>query len=249
MTHRPRVAPPAHLTPARPPPRPGATRAPLTTRATITTRAPLSTRAPLAALAALAALGACEDRRTVTLLFGPNEQTLTAGFACRDDSGAYLFQRARAGATYDFQIVVDVIDLGPRFPGCRGEEVVAACAGPGGRCATIARTCTAVHIPAGSISPEPVLLKALHDQLGHPQLLAQAPRAPIVARVVATTQPCAELAPADGSFPRLAGALATGCAYSCPVVLDDFAGALGVALDTLDDRCAAQVAGCAGFAP
>jgi hypothetical protein len=207
------------------------------------------TRLAVLRLAALAALIGCEDHRTVTLLFGPTDQTLTAGFTCRDDTGAYLIERAHAGATYDFQVVIDVVDLGARYPGCRGEEVVAACTGVGARCGLLARSCTSVHIAKANISPDSALLRALHDQLGHPQLLAEAPHRPIVVRVVATTQPCAELTPPGGGFPHLTPALATGCAYSCPVVLDDFTGSLGVALDTLSNKCAAQVAGCAEFSP
>lgn len=195
----------------------------------------------------LVALAACEDHHTVTLQFGPNDHTLTSGFSCRDDAGEPLIQRARRGAGFTFQIVIDTLDLGATYPGCRGEELIAACAGGG--CRRFARYCSSVTIAAADITSPADILGALHAQLGHPELLAAGPKSPIVVRAVATQQPCSELEPPDGSLPRLDPALAVGCAYSCPVVLDDFRGSLGLALDTLDDRCGALVAACARFAP
>jgi len=193
----------------------------------------------------LLALGACADHRTVTLLFGPNDTTLTAGFSCRDDANVPLIERTHRGAMYTFQIVIDTLELGNTYPGCRGEELIAACSNGG--CSSYSRYCVSVSIAQGDISSPAAILASLHAQIGHPELIASAPSSPIVVRAVATEQPCAELVPAGGSFPRLAPELAVGCAYSCPVVLDDFRGSLGMALDTLDDHCASQVAACTRF--
>ncbi len=98
----------------------------------------------------------------------------------------------------------------------------------------------------GSFS-QAAILKALHEQLDDLKLLDDAPDDPIVVRVAATQQTCDELLPPDGSLPALEPELAVGCAYSCPVVLDDLRGTLGLALDTLDDRCGPQVRACAKF--
>lgn len=196
------------------------------------------------ALAALAVLAACEDHRTITLLLGPDDHTLTAGFACRADAGDLLLERSRRGATYRFQLVIDTVELGATFPGCRGEEVLAACADQA--CRRIGRYCTSVAIDAADLADPGAVLAALHAQLGHPLLIDDAPGAPIVVRAITTLQPCDELLPADGSFP-LDPDQALGCAYSCPVILDELRGSLGMALDTLDDHCAPQVRQCARF--
>jgi hypothetical protein len=193
------------------------------------------------------ALAACEERHTVTLLLGPNDTTLTAGFTCRDDAGALLVEQTRRGTAYSFQLVFDTVDLGATFPGCRGEELFAACTGR--TCARIGRYCMTVALAQSDLGTPAAILTALHAQIGHPQLIADAPRAPVVVRAVATQQSCAELLPADGSYPRLDANQAVGCAYSCPVVLDDLRGSLGMALDTLDDQCASQVRACARFGP
>jgi hypothetical protein len=198
-------------------------------------------------LLGLVALAACEEHRIVTLQFGPNDHTLSSGFSCRDDAGEPLILRARRGTGFTFQIVIDSLDLGTTYPGYRGEELIAACAGGG--CRRFARYCSSVAIAAADITSPTAILGALRAQLGHPELIGTGPSSPIVVRAVATQQPCSELEPPDGSLPGLDPALAIGCAYSCPVVLDNFRGSLGLALDTLDERCASQVAGCARFAP
>jgi hypothetical protein len=210
----------------------------MTTMTTMTT--------PLA-LACLAVLAACEERRSITLLLGPNDHTLTTGFSCRDDAGTPLIAQTQRGTAFTFQLVFDTFDLGTTFPGCRGEELFAACAEHA--CGRIGRYCTTVSITLADIGKPPAILTALHQQIGHPHIIADAPGAPIVVRAVATQQSCAELLPASGAYPALDPDLAVGCAYSCPVVLDDLRGSLGMALDTLDDRCASQVRACVRFGP
>ncbi len=196
------------------------------------------------ALSLLISLAACDDHRTVTLLLGPDDSTLTAGFGCKDDAGNLLLAQARTGSTYSFQLVVETVDLGLDQPGCRGEELLAACNKR--PCKRVGRFCTTVSLSAGS-SPQ-AILASLHDQLGHPTVLDDAPADPVVVRAVATTQPCAELVPPAGDYPRLDPELAIGCAYSCPVVLGDLHGTLSMALDTLDDHCSAEVRACAKLA-
>lgn len=195
--------------------------------------------------ALLLALTACEEQRTVTLLLGPDDHTLTAGFACRAESGELLIEHARAGGTYRFQVVIDTVALGATFPGCRGEEIVASC--NDGDCARISRFCASIQIPQAELTSPTAVLAALHAQLGHHELIADAPDTPIVVRAVTTLQSCDDLMPAAGVYPRLDAERAVGCAYSCPVILDELSGSLGMALDTLDDHCANQVRACARF--
>jgi hypothetical protein len=195
-----------------------------------------------AVLFAIMFAAACEQNRTVTLLLGPDDKTLTAGFTCKDTSGNLLLDSTRSGDAFVFQIVFDTIDLGGSQPGCRGEELFDACAQK--TCARISRFCQQVTV---ATMDQATILAQLHTQLGHPDILAGAPDDPIVVRAVATQQACAELIPADGSLPKLDPDQAVGCAYSCPVILNDLHGSLGLALDTLDDQCAAEVHACAGL--
>lgn len=196
-------------------------------------------------LASSCALAACEEHHNVQLLLGPNDHTLTVGFTCRDDDGVLLVEQTRRGSAYSFQVVFDTFDLGKTLPGCRGEELFASCSDRA--CKRISRQCRTVTLNGIGSFAQPAILSALHDQLGDLKLLSDAPDHPIVVRAAATQQPCDELLPADGSLPALDPELAVGCAYSCPVVLDDLRGTLGLALDTLDDRCAPQVRACARF--
>ncbi|HET9624648.1 MAG TPA: hypothetical protein VFP84_24945 [Kofleriaceae bacterium] len=186
----------------------------------------------------LAALAACDEHRSVTVLLGPDDHTLTAGFTCKDERGDLLLDRTRTGDELTFQLVFDTFDLGPTQLGCRGEELFQTCVDH--TCTRISRFCMQVHVP--TTGPAAVLA-ALHAQLGDHELLADAPGDPIVVRAVATQEPCDAIgdAPLDASQ-------AVGCAYSCPVILDDLHGSLGLALDTLDDQCSAEVHACAALA-
>lgn len=195
-------------------------------------------------------LAGCQRAHDVSIQIGPDDETLTIGFQCKQDDGTLLAERAHVGGMYRFSVVVDVIDLGGRLAGCRGEELVKTCAVPG--------TCTVVPRDDGTrycvdvVLPETIVhaggQKDLIDLL-RPQLEAQvvttdAPDRPVMLRAVATTEPCdtfrSSLAPFDQ-------ARVTGCAYSCPVQLDAVAGPVALSLDSLNDRCASQVGVCAAF--
>jgi hypothetical protein len=198
---------------------------------------------PLAFAAILVVLAACDEHRTITLELGPDDHTLTAGFACRAETGEPLIEHAHRGAIYSFQLVIDTVELGDTFPGCRGEEVLAACGDHA--CSRIGRFCTTIALPEADITDQAAILAALHAQIGHPLLIADAPGNPVVVRAVTTLQSCADVLPVDATYPRLDPDQAIGCAYSCPVILDEITGSLGMALDTLDDHCAPQVHQCA----
>lgn len=187
------------------------------------------TRFLLAAL--LVATVACEQNRTVTLLLGPDDKTLTAGFTCKDDSGTLLLNATKVGTSYQFQLVFDTIDLGGSQPGCRGEELVATCAKH--TCSRISRYCKQVSVPTTDAA---AILDQLHKELGHASILTDAPDDPVVVRAVATQESCDNLMPPDGTLPKLDAAKVVGCAYSCPVILNDLHGSLGLALDALDDQ-------------
>ena len=76
------------------------------------------------------ALAACQQTHTVTLQLGPTGDTLTAGFACVQDADPSKLLASRAAqpdGSLRFSIIVDVITLGGELPGCRGEELFAAC--------------------------------------------------------------------------------------------------------------------------
>jgi hypothetical protein len=187
-------------------------------------------------------LAACEQNRSVTLLLGPDDKTLTAGFTCKDDNGNLLLASTQSGDSYVFSLVFDTIDLGGSEPGCRGEELVATCQKE--TCSRISRFCKQVTVPTTDAA---AILASLHGQLDHPDILTNAPADPIVVRAVATQERCDNLMPPDGTFPKLDPNKVVGCAYSCPVILNDLHGSLGLALDTLDDQCATEVHACAGL--
>lgn len=186
-------------------------------------------------------LAGCSDHRTVTLLLGPDNSTLTAGFTCKDDAGNLLLDQSRTNGTYSFQLVFETVDLGQTLPGCRGEEIHKVCTNQ--TCKRVSRVCRSVHIPVSSKASD--ILDSLHAQLDHPTLVPDAPDDPVVVRAVATLQSCSEVMPQTGDYPKLDPDMAVGCAYSCPVVLGELKGSLGMALDTLDDQCGAEVRACA----
>jgi hypothetical protein len=76
-----------------------------------------------------------------------------------------------------------------------------------------------------------------------PPLFRDAPDGPVVVRAVASTEPCAQLE-ARGRF-DVDGLM--GCAYSCPVVLDDLDGSLRLGFATSEPFCAGAVRGCAAY--
>lgn len=195
-------------------------------------------------------LAACQTGHDVKLLLGPDEDTLSAGFLCVDASGNELVLRSSIGGSppvLQVAIVVDLITLGDRVLGCRGEELATGC--ENGTCEIVSRACRVVSAPL--VSPGQ-LLASVTDQLAGFQVTDDAPNAPVVVRVVAydlpsplgvgvTACPQELLDPAT----NLASS-AVGCAYSCPVELDNV-DQVSVSLDTLSRNCEPLVRICAGF--
>jgi len=206
--------------------------------------------------AAAAALAACHQEHEVKVLLGPDPSTPSQGFLCRQDADPSKLLLATPaifdGATLRFNVVIDVLDLGGKLPGCRGEELVAACRG--GTCSLPAsdpgarRYCVPVQLPGALALDRPALMAALTQQLRSRPVTTDAPDRPVLIRAVATSQPCAQIEqPAGGSYPALDGDLAAGCAYSCPAVLDDIPGPISLSLDTLTEQCEQTVRLCARF--
>jgi hypothetical protein len=201
-------------------------------------------------------LAACQREHAVGLELGPSEGTLSIGFRCREqaDPTKLLIQRAPLrNGRISITIVVDLIDLGGRVLGCRGEELLAACdPTTGGTCGvTVAanpvRYCKEIEVPVGNGDPMTVADNFLERARGA-VITTDAPSYPVVVRAVATTESCATIQQSsDGvDYDPLDPDLAVGCAYSCPVQLDEIDGSIYLSLDALTEICEPAVRHCAG---
>jgi hypothetical protein len=204
--------------------------------------------------AALVVGAGCERDHEVTIQLGPSDDTLTAGFNCVQDADNMKLLAARAlqpDNSLRFAVVVDVISLGGQLPGCRGEELFAAC--PAGTCTIVPRadgtrycediTVSAADVAAamnGNLVP---MLNSIRTQLQAQPVTLDAPDEPVLLRSVATTESCAAI-PAEFDLDRL-----VGCAYSCPVQLDEVDGPVALSLDALTRACEREVKFCAAFPP
>ncbi len=209
-------------------------------------------------LALLLLLAACDDVHHVTLLIGTSESELSGGFTCEDPdkAGHLLFERAiGSDGSLSFSMVVDFIDLGDQFPSCLAEDVAAACTT--GDCHVSvadapARFCATVSIDRGELAPDPEgAIRAKLAELA--QVTSEAPHHPVIVRAVATMEPCAAITtPGATDWPTLERTSVLGCAYSCPVDLDDLNGTLqlGLNLDIKNasaTQCQVAVGVCAVF--
>jgi hypothetical protein len=178
------------------------------------------------------ALAACTEQHQVSLDLG---EAIPLGFQCVDDSGDPLALRAVDGAVARINIVVDYIRLGG-VPSCLPFGIVAWCRDPEHACEPIlaARSCQALDpIPLStSIIETAMRYRELIASLEGTLITAGAPQEPVLVRLVATVQPCAELV----TTPAFDQADLVGCLLSCPVQL---AGVDEVFLGTptLDSSC------------
>jgi hypothetical protein len=197
---------------------------------------------------ALLAFAACQRTREVTLQLGPTPDTITLGFVCRQDADPSLFlaERARVGPNFEFNVIVDIIDLGGQLPGCRGEELVAAC--PSGTCSIVPRAsgryCQRVSFAASLVNPDDLkpLLEAVRTQLDDELVTLDAPDRPVLIRALATTEGDCGDVPDTFDPDQL-----VGCAYSCPVQLDAIDGPIALSLDALSNTCEPEVRACARY--
>jgi hypothetical protein len=195
------------------------------------------------------ALVACQQH-DVGVLLGPDSETLTIGFRCY--RGVYpstelMFQNAVDVDTLRFALVVDLITIEHGFPGCRGEELITACADPG-TCVlqTADRYCVDLAIPTAEVptDDEGAMLRRLASELREqaPVIASDTPDTPVLVRAVATTDSC------DVALSKpFVTANVLGCAYSCPVLLDEVDGTISLSLDVLNQYCETAVGLCAAF--
>jgi hypothetical protein len=176
----------------------------------------------------------------VTIRLGPTDDTLSQGFLCVGDiSGEELIRSANIGdGKLRFAVVVDIIGLGSKVPGCRGEELITACSG--GQCTLEHRACRIVTIDIDPMMDRgPEILAKLRAELADFQVIDNAPDEPVLIRVMSVKGECPSLVDNVAST-------ALGCAYSCPTRLDDV-DEVFVSLDTLTNQCENAVRICAGL--
>jgi len=195
-----------------------------------------------------ASLAACQREHTLQLLLGPDARTPSLGFLCRQDANPSKLLLERPDVVMDSTVtvsfVVDIVSLGGRLPGCRGEEIIAACADGNCSFATTGETryCKQVTFPVSLAKDRDGLMTSITEQLKEMPIVTDAPNGPVLIRAVSTAQTCMELA-----TQAIDPAQAVGCAYSCPAVLDDIDGPISLSLDTLNQQCEQQVRACAAF--
>jgi hypothetical protein len=201
----------------------------------------------------LLVLVGCSKTNDVTLLLGPDEDHVSRGFLCRADAAPNDFLMAAAlvpnTRRLRFALVVDVLELDAQgvFPGCRGEELLELCRERDCK-KTTRRSCVdnvEIDFPIGFDADNPADVKALLDKLrasiGQRTLVPDVTSAPVIIRVVAM-----KTCPTDN---LLDASAALGCAYSCPVQLDQVSGSVAISLDTLEGRCESAMRACAAFPP
>lgn len=208
------------------------------------------------ALALAVLLVACERKNDIQVLFGPSATELSLGFQCKDSMGEPLLKRAIvAGAgKVRFQLVIDLVGVGPRLPGCRGEEILAACAATG-RCKLqspkVERYCETVELDVADLDDEAVLLERLRDQFHDTEtgrIVVDAPDIPLIVRAVVTLESCESVQRVvSDSYQALDGPSALGCAYSCPFVPDTVQGSIALGIDALTISCENNMRLCARF--
>jgi hypothetical protein len=134
-----------------------------------------------------------------------------SGFSCAGGNGKPLADRATKG---QFSIVADLIAVGGGGGlECRTASIQSWCASNPCPFVPASRTCIPVTIEAGARNEDGGVVQAVVAALGRTVIAQSAPDNYILVRVVATTQPCTELADATGVFD--CGGL-IGCATSCP---------------------------------
>jgi hypothetical protein len=183
----------------------------------------------------------CAIHHYVRVVVGPADGSASNGYECRDplDPTKFLFERAVVNGHLKFNLVVDLIDLGGQYPGCLAEQIHNACTDANGnprckllRSAAPTRYCVPVDVPVvGELGA--AIATTLRDQGS--TITNDAPDHPVILRAVATTQGCDSIQTptSSGDWPSLASdntasstTTVLGCAYSCPVILDQVADAV-----------------------
>jgi hypothetical protein len=201
-------------------------------------------------------LVACDRQRDIQVLFGPTVADLSIGFQCKDANGDYLLAKAIVPGTGKarFQLVVDLIGMGPRLPGCRGEEIIASCAATG-QCQlqppSVGRYCETVELDVAGLGNEASILAQLRDTFHDTEagrIIEDAPDVALIVRAVVTLESCASIERVEQDrYQPLVGTDALGCAYSCPFVPDTVQGSITLGLDGTEATCESNMRLCARF--
>ena len=191
------------------------------------------------ALAALLLLGGCTN--DVRLILPDDGAT---GLSCVDSStGRVLAERGLTpGGGFAATVVLDYLAF-DGVPSCRPTQLLGWC---GSRdCPVVHRDCAEVGLDAPLPPSAGAIQQALIDQLrARGPLTGDAPDGVVIARMVLTRQPCAELR----EIVNYDCDALMGCVYSCPVQLDEVSGDVLLELDALSDGCTQTEVGiCAGL--
>jgi len=194
-----------------------------------------------ALLIVLLALGACTKENDIRLTFGDGPR-IPLGFRCRDAQMRLLVQRAVTARILRFSVVTDFIGLEGGFPTCRLSQIVDFCADHA--CSPITdpptRVCTEFEKQLGPTEEAIVALYQILSNLPDAPLIEDAPDQPMIIRVIATAQPCSQIA---GGFDT--GQL-VGCVFSCPLQPDQISGDVLLDLPAFNDNCEQAVLACSG---
>ncbi|HTR56523.1 MAG TPA: hypothetical protein VMJ10_37875 [Kofleriaceae bacterium] len=207
-------------------------------------------------LVLLAVAAACNRDHSVAIFFGATEDRASTGLVCPSESDSLLGQGQSPGQL-QFGLVIDVVDFKGAFPTCFPDDLIATCSGSG-TCQRRNRTCIDANVTyAGSANP---VLAAQHELASLPPIDFGATDTPVLVRLTAfvpaagrSMTPCEDFGLGDPTVSLVGNAAIklVGCAYSCPVFLDDVNTlATGLATSTqltTQAACQTAIAQCAGF--
>lgn len=199
-------------------------------------------RARSAYLALAIGLTACSVKEREVRLQFAGDSELPHGFHCRldDDPDRRLITRILDNDPPVASLLVDFIGLGG-VPGCRASQLLAWCSEHD--CSPVERRC--IDLPlAGGDSLAERLRESARALEGHP-VLDDAPDDPVLIRVTGVARSCDDILALSAASSDVPCEALIGCAYSCPVLLDQVEGDVVVDLDALGDRCEPEVKVCA----
>lgn len=205
-----------------------------------------------ALFAVLLLAAACTVQREVSLTFGSEGEGLD-GFMCRDPNAnnQFLLDRAKDGdgGVKSGSLVFDFVRLGG-VPGCRTGQLVKWCSTHECKPLLTTRSCVPITLPTvASMMPREDLRGAILLAMRQATNFGVATDAPdefVIVRAVGTLESCDTLLPAPGAveLPAFDKKLLTGCAYSCPVLLDRVDQELYLGFETLTGLCEQGVRTC-----
>lgn len=205
-----------------------------------------------ALLSVLLLLGACTVQREVSLTFGSEGEGLD-GFMCRDPgaNNQFLLDRAKDGdgGVKSGSLVFDFVRLGG-VPGCRTGQLVKWCSTHECKPLRQTRSCVPITLPTVTpMMPRETLRAAVltaMKQAASFGVLNDAPDEFVIVRAVGTLQSCDAMLPSteDVELPAFDKKQLTGCAYSCPVLLERVDQDVYLGFETLTGLCEQGVRTC-----